>query len=73
MSSLWEVIGAAMGFPPLDRPIPNRRSPIWEKFCKNFEAITSSPDLLDGRGPHWLYRKLHSTTPPDLTWRTLLG
>ena len=74
MASLWEAVGASIGSPPLDRPVPRRRSPIWESFCQSLENFLSSPGLLDCRGPSWLFRKLHSHSPPArLTWGSLLG
>ena len=74
MASLWEAIGAALGQPPLSRPIPCRRSPVWEQFCHNFETFIASPGVLERRGPSWLYQQLHSRSPPSrMTWGNLLG
>ena len=74
MASLWEAIGARMGFPPLSRPLPNRRSSVWEQFCRALEQFTNSPGSLHRRGPTWVHRTLHSTNPPNhMTWGTLLG
>ena len=74
MASLWEAVGAAIGYPSLDRPTPGRRSPVWAQFCNAFEEFISAPDLLTRRGPAWLYRLLHGRVSPHrTTWRELLG
>ena len=74
MTSLWEAVGAQIGRPPLWRPLPCRRSPVWEQFCNAVESFIGSPGLLHRRGPSWVYRQLHSQIPPSrLTWGDLLG
>ena len=74
MTSLWEVVGGQIGSPPLLRPLPYRRSPAWEQFCTSLSHFAVSPGSLDRRGPAWVYRRLHSQTPPArLSWNTLLG
>ena len=74
MASLWEVVGAQIGFPPLWRPLPHRRSPVWEQFCNAVESFVDSLGILHRRSPSWVYRQLHSRIAPSrLTWRDLLG
>ena len=74
MASLWEAAGAVIGFPPLNRPVPGKRSRAWDQFCSSISSFSSTVLNPLICSPSWLYFRLHSHPPPsNLTWGTLLA
>jgi len=70
MNSLREVRRGS----PLGAPVPVKRSLAWIGFLDDVGLMVGLPDLLRGRSPAWVWKKLQHTAPPRRpSWAALLA